>query len=161
MIPEAASEALHQPSPPPPSLNNDCQHRIKETDPETGRTFCRECGCEIPDEPVIIGGRVFPPTQWLREAAVQYRKLEAEQKQKLLEAQRIQDKKNMILSIAGDLQNTKCHWPGCTLKPRLRSKWCEDHKTQRDRETARDRQQRHRERLSRVPAMSRLPLPVY
>lgn len=150
---QALQETSRDRSPSPsPSLSGDCQHRIRETDPHTGRTYCHDrCGCEIPDEPILVGTRLITPTEWLSRYAIKYRELEAEGEQKYLELREIQRKKDWIVSIAGSLQNTKCHWPECDAKPRLRSNWCEKHKTLRERETARGRQQRRRERLSRLP----------
>jgi hypothetical protein len=140
----------------PPSPNGDCQHRITEND-EAGRVWCRDkCGIEIPEEPVLVGDRLIPPVEWLRRAALEYRKLDAKQKEKLLEVKEIQAKKDRIISIAGDLQNRKCHRPGCSLKPHLRSKWCEKHGALHEREMACNRQRRKRGR----DHLSRLPRPV-
>jgi hypothetical protein len=105
---------------------------------------------------------LIPPVEWLRRAAVEYRKLDAEQKQKLLEAKELQAKKDRIISIAGDLQNRKCHWLGCSLKPRLRSKWCEKHGVLHEREMDcnRQRRKRGREHPSRLPSLVTPATPI-
>jgi hypothetical protein len=149
----------------PPSLGDECQHQVKSpSDPETGKIYCRQCGLDIPTEPVSVGEREIPIVEYMRGLELQYQELEQEERRLQVEydkrQQPIRDKKDRIIRIIGDLRDVRCAWPGCHDPPKLRSKWCPQHKAEHEREVDRDRQRRHRELLSRLPPMSRIAEPL-
>jgi len=146
----------------PPSLGDDCQHQVTEPDPNTGKTYCRQCGLDIPSAPVSVGDRQIPIDEYMRRLELDYKELEQEEQRLQAELEPIRDKKDRIVRIIGDLRDVRCAWPGCHEPPKPRCKLCERHKPLHERQMDRDRQRRHRERsgsLSRLAPMSRLADP--
>jgi len=144
----------------PLGLGDDCQHEVTEPDPDTGKTFCRYCGLDIPSVPVSVGERQIPIDEYMHRLELQYQELEQEEQRLRVEyderQQPIRDKKDQIVRIIGDLRDARCAWPGCHEPPKLRCKLCERHKPLHEREMDRNRQRRHREQLSRIRVMSRV-----
>jgi hypothetical protein len=117
-----------------------CEH-ASVTDPETGESFCQNCGLLLPDRPVPIGSRLVPPEEFLRRLTIKCKELDLEI---LLKQQR----KHQLLSVAAKVQDTRYRWPGCQAPPILRSKWCPMHYHEHAKELARERQRRHRRKAA-------------
>jgi hypothetical protein len=148
----------------PLSLGDDCQHQVTEYHPESGKTYCCQCGLDIPSIPVSVGERQIPIDEYMRRLELQVQELEQEDQRLQAEYdqrhQPIRHKKDQILRIIGGLRDARCAWPGCREPPKLRSRWCPQHKPEHEREIDRNRQRRHRERLSRLPPASRIAEPL-
>jgi hypothetical protein len=144
----------------PASLGDDCQHEVTEPDPKTGKRYCCQCGLDVPSEPVSVGERQIPITEYMRRLELDYQELEQEEQRLQGELEPIRDKKDCIVRIIGDLRDARCAWPGCREPPNPRSKWCPQHKAEHAREMDRNRQRRHREPLSRLPPVSRVAEPL-
>ena len=139
---------------PPSSL--ECQHEITVTDPDSGQKFCKGCGLEIPDQPVIVDGQEIPIHEWLRLCGQRLQTIDELQLavdgiQSELERMRHQG-----YSAMARVRGIKCAWPACEQPPKPGSKWCRRHKQERIRESAKERQRRKRtrDRVGAAPVLS-------
>ncbi len=118
-----------------------CQHpeEARETDAETGRFFCRACGAEVVERSLQMGGRLVPPTELLHRVTIRRRELEQV-------ALKISQELHSLDVTVAQVRDVKCAWPGCQVPPMLRSRWCPQHKQEREKENAKERQRRRRGR---------------
>jgi hypothetical protein len=121
-----------------------CEH-ASVTDPETGESFCQNCGLLLPEGPVPIGSRLVPPEEFMRRLRIKCQELDHE----ILLSQQ---KKHQLLSVAMKVRDTRCCWSGCQTAPMLHSKWCPLHRQEHAKEQARERQRRHRQKETEAAA---------
>lgn len=116
------------------NVSQPCNHERTVTDPESGETFCQNCGLLLLESPRTVGIRLVYPKEWLHRATIRLQELDRE--------------KHQLLSVVAKVQGTRCRWQDCQAPPILRSRWCPLHHQEHAKDLDKMRQRRHRQKTT-------------